>query len=282
MVAAPAPAGTLSPPATALAFVPGLEQGGAPQCLQRLAGGHVNDTWRIDTAAGRYTLRLDGPLAMRPGVDRGRELCLHAAAAGAGIAPRIVRAAPEAGVLVCEFLPGRTWSERDFHDAVALGRLAERLRTLHELATPALSGPRFDPGALTLGYLVQARAAGVSLEGAEQVLAQLRSARAAIDAAAATPCIVHGDLPYGNVLDDARLWLLDWEYAQVADPIYDVACIVAHVPLAAGLERQLLVASGLGAPEDTARLPAATFVYRVLTWAWHLARAERCAAPSFG
>jgi thiamine kinase len=282
MVAPPAPAATLSPPAAALALVPGLQQGGVPRCLERLAGGQVNDTWRVDTAAGRYTLRLDGPLALRPGVDRGRELRLHALAAAAGLAPRIVRTAPAAGALVCEFLSGRTWSDADFQDAAALGRLGERLHVLHCLATPALPGSHFDPCALTRGYLEQARAAGVPLDAADSVQAQLRRAVAIIEAAAVSPSIVHGDLPYGNVLEDARLWLLDWEYAQLADPIYDVACIVAHLPLAAGLQRQLLAASGLGAPQDAGRLPAAAFVYRALTWAWHLARAERCAAPSFG
>jgi len=282
MVAPLAPATSLTPPAAALALVPGLEQGGAPLRVQRLSGGHVNDTWRIDTPSGRFTLRLDGPLAMRPGVERGRELRLHAAAAAAGMAPGIVRAAPEAGALVCEFLPGRTWTDEDFHDAAALGRLGERLQALHGLAVPVQPLQRFDPCALTLGYLEQGRVAGVPLAGADAVLPQLRAAVASIDAAAVAPCIVHGDLPYGNVLEAARLWLLDWEYAQISDPIYDVACIVAHLPLTGALQRQLLAASGLGAPQDAARLPAAAFVYRVLTWAWHLARAERCAAPSFG
>ena len=282
MAAPPAPAAPLSPPAAALALVPGLEAGGAPRYLRRLAGGQVNDTWRVDTASGRFTLRLDGPLARRPGVDRARELRVHGLAAAAGLAPRIVRAAPGAGVLVCEFLPGRTWTDQDFRDAAALGRLGERLQLLHGLAMPPRAGERFDPCALTQGYLEQAQAAGVPLAGADTVLPQLRAAVTAIDAAAATPCVVHGDLPYGNVLEDARLWLLDWEYAQLADPVYDVACIAAHLPLAVGLQRQLLSASGLGASGDARRLPAATFVYRVLTWAWHLARGERCAAPSLG
>jgi thiamine kinase len=111
------------------------------------------------------------------------------------------------------------------------------------------------------------------------VLLQLRRALAEIEAAAAPPVIVHGDLPYGNVLQNSRLWLLDWEYAQIADPIYDVACIVAHLPLSSTRQQRLLSAAGLG-PVAARRLPAAAFVYRALTWAWHLARGERCDVPS--
>jgi len=274
----------MMPRATALALVPGLGQGAAPLRLQRLAGGHINETWRVDTSLGQYTLRLDGPAAMRPGVARNRELLLHAAAAAAGLAPPIVCAVPAAQALVCKYLQGRAWNDADFHDPAALQRLGEQLQRLHGVAPPAALEARFDPYALTLSYLRQGipRQAGDDDRlpgGSEPVLLQLRRALAEIEGAAATPVIVHGDLPYGNVLENSRLWLLDWEYAQLADPIYDVACIVAHLPLSSTLQQRLLSAAGLG-PAAARRLPAAAFVYRALTWAWHLARGERCDAPS--
>ena len=265
------------PLATALALVPGLEQGAAPLRLQRLAGGHINETWRVDTSLGQYTLRLDGRAALRPGVARNRELLLHASAAAAGLAPPIVCAVPAAQLLVCEYLQGRTWDDADFQDPAALQRLGERLQLLHGLAPPAALEARFDPCALTMSYLRQTvpQQAG----DGDPVLLQLRRAVAEIEAAAATPVIVHGDLPYGNVLENSRLWLLDWEYAQLADPIYDIACIVALLPLTSTLQQRLLSAAGLG-PTAARRLPAAVFVYRALTWAWHLARGEHCDAPS--
>jgi aminoglycoside phosphotransferase (APT) family kinase protein len=285
MAPPPASASALGPPPAALALVPGLEQGGSPQFLRRLLGGQVNETWHIATGVGQFTLRLDGPLARRPGVDRERELRLHTVAAAAGLAPRIVRAAPEAQALVCEFLAGRSWSDRDFQDARSLARLGERLATLHALAPPPQPRMPFDPHALAARYLEQARSLGASdsaAPGTDTVLQQLRQAMATIEAASVPPGIVHGDLPHGNVLENAQLWLLDWEYAQFADPIYDIACILAQVPLAGRLQRRLLAAAGLGRPQDVARLPAAVHVYRVLTWAWRLARAESCAAPTLG
>ena len=140
----------MMPRAAALALVPGLGQGAAPLHLQRLAGGHINETWRVDTSLGQYTLRLDGPAAMRPGVARNRELLLHAAAAAAGLAPPIVCAVPAAQLLVCQYLQGRTWNDADFQDPAALQRLGERLQLLHGLSPPAALEARFDPHALTL------------------------------------------------------------------------------------------------------------------------------------
>ncbi len=272
------PAALLNPPAAALALVPGLEQGGAPQLLQRLGGGSVNHTWRVDSSAGRYTLRLDASADRRPGVERGRELMLHAVAAGAAIAPRIVRGAPEVQVLICEFLDGRCWTTGDFQQDESLDQLGERLAALHALLPPAECAGRFEPLALVRHYLQLAGGASVAAHDAGQVLSRLRSSVAQVEAAAARPCIVHGDLPYGNVLENSKLWLLDWEYAQVADPIYDVACVLACVPLSGRRQRRLLAAAGLGG-RDAASLAAAVDIYRALSWAWQLARGERAAAP---
>ncbi|MGB8693087.1 MAG: phosphotransferase, partial [Steroidobacteraceae bacterium] len=135
----------MSPPATALALVPGLERGEVPLLLQRLTGGSVNRTWRVDTSVGRYTLRLDASADRRPGVDPGRELLLHARAAEAAIAPRIVRAVPQSAVLICEFLDGRCWTSSDFQQDRPLTRLGERLAVLHALAPPAGCSGGFEP-----------------------------------------------------------------------------------------------------------------------------------------
>lgn len=278
MVSPLPPAARLNPPAAALALVPGLEQGGVPQLLQRLSGGSVNHTWRVDTSAGRYTLRLDASADRRPGVDRRRELLLHAAAAEAAIAPRIVRAAPEEQVLICEFLVGRCWTTSDFQRDESIDRLGERLAALHALPPPAECGGSFEPLALVRHYLELAGAASTAAHAAGKVLSRLRGSVTQIEAAAARPGIVHGDLPYSNVLENSALWLLDWEYAQLADPIYDLACVLACVPLSGRRQRRLLAAAGLGG-RDAARLASAVYVYRALTWAWQLARGEHAAAP---
>src|SRR3954463_11553891 len=118
------------PTAQALAWVPGLRAGVAPLRLESLRGGSVNDTWRVDTPQGRFVLRIDGPAWRRPGVDRDREQLLHQAAAGAGLAPRLLVQAEGQGVRVCEFLEGRGWSAADYSEPRQISRLGERLAEL--------------------------------------------------------------------------------------------------------------------------------------------------------
>jgi thiamine kinase len=267
-----------APPAWALARVPGLEQGARARRIERLGGGTVNEVYRVDSPAGRFVLRLDGAAWRRPGVDRARELVLHRTAAAAGLAPALVHAAPETqGLLVMEYMQGRLWGAADYDDPQALRRLGERLYALHRLPAPALDA--FDPWQVAQAYLRQidaARADEVELELPLQRLAalgaELRSGHAALS-------VVHGDLWQGNVLQGSQLWLLDWEYAQVSDPLMDVACVLAYYPGAERYRVEFAAAAGFDAPALGAALAARVYAYRTLAWLWHLARGEQAQPP---
>jgi len=274
-MAAPVPAaGTLStPPGWALARVPGLAQGASAQRIERLGGGSVNQVYRVDSAAGRFVLRLDGAAWRRPGVDRARELLLHRAAAAGGLAPALLVAAPEAqGLLIMEYLEGRVWSAADYTRRDALRCLGERLYALHRLAAPALAV--FDPWQVALAYVrqIDSRPDAATLRRLQDACTQLR-----LDAAAGS--VVHGDLWQGNLLQGARLWLLDWEYAQVSDPLMDVACVLAYYPAAERYRGELAAAAGVGARARGEALALRVFVYRALSWLWHLARGEAAEPP---
>ena len=258
------------PPAAALAWVPGVDGSAPPLRVERLLGGTVNESWRVDTTQGRFVLRIEGPTWRRPGVEREREQRLHAAAAGAGLAPRLLLRAEPDGVQVSEYLEGRSWSEADFMQASQLLRLGERLAVLHALEVPAGILP-FDPGACARAYLQLLGPSDIASRSAEQV-AEIEAAASLVAEGDGRLCIVHGDLAQTNLLDGAQLWLLDWEYAQRADALYDVACTLAYYPQARPLASQLLAAAGLTGPDLGQRLAAAIRVYEGLTSLWHAVR----------
>ena len=268
------------PPDAALAWVPGVRTGTPPLYTERLLGGSVNDTWRVDTALGRYVLRVDGPAWRRPGVERTREQALHSAAAAAGLAPRLLLRADAAGVQVCEFLEGRIWSEADFLRPAQLERLGERLAQLHALPAPTGIVP-FDPGASARDYLQIISVGGADAGGAASLLAEIDAATRCVAEGTTDLAIIHGDLAHANLLDGTALWLLDWEYAQLADPLYDVACALAYYPAARPLAARLLAAAGLGGVGGVAaRLAAAIRVYQALSALWHQARRAEAALKS--
>jgi aminoglycoside phosphotransferase (APT) family kinase protein len=282
------------PPGWALERVPGLEHGQAPRRVAALPGGSVNRVYRVDSGAGCFVLRLDGAAWRRPGVDRGRELLLHRAAAAGGIAPAIVYAAPEQdGLLITQYCEGRVLRPEEFGCAQTLERLGERLYALHRLPAPAVAA--FDPLAVAQAYVqsieAQWRTPGDEREGASGDASAGAAARAAVlerlAACCATlrtlgqevPGIVHGDLTAGNLLQGERLWLLDWEYAQAGHPVLDLACVFAYYPQAAAHRARFAAAAGLAAPAEGELMRAAEFVYRALSWLWHQARGEYAPAP---
>jgi aminoglycoside phosphotransferase (APT) family kinase protein len=257
--------------------VPGLESGQRPKYCRRLRGGTVNEVWRIDTPQGRFVLRVDGASWRRPGVERSRELALHQLAAAAGLAPPLIAARPRLGVLVTEFLDGQIWSARQCRSPASLARLGERLAQLHALKAPPIA--RFNPLEVGRAYAALApRSAGTRsdarpvLERLERVLLKLRHRPTASS-------IVHGDLVHTNILEGSALWLLDWEYAQVAEPLFDVACLFAYYSPTARGTRRFLSAAGLAADAAGGRLEQAIFVYRALNWLWYGARGQRRARP---
>lgn len=271
-------AGLNGPPAWALARVPGLGEGAGPRCVERLGGGTVNEVYRVDSAVGRFVLRLDGAAWRRPGVDRERELILHRAAAAAGIAPALVAAAPaQRGLLVMEFVPGRLWDGADYDNVDALRRLGERLYALHRLPPPAIEA--FDPWRVAQAYVRQIDAAQAA--ALERPLQRLQALSAELGTGDAPMTVVHGDLWQGNVLQGSgsRLWLLDWEYAQLSDPLMDVACVLAYYPAAERYRAELAAAAGFDARALASALSARVFIYRALSWLWHLARGEQAEPP---
>jgi aminoglycoside phosphotransferase (APT) family kinase protein len=262
----------------ALARVPGLESGAAPLRAERLEGGLVNESWRIDTLRGRFVLRVDGPASQRPGVDRARERTLHDIAARAGIAPPALIWDDAAGIQVREFVDGRVWREQDLEVAAQLRRLGGRLAQLHALEVPDAVAP-FDPDGCALQYLRSIEATGASTALASAVRAAVRAAAEIVAARRARAVIVHGDLACANLVDTAPdgepLMLLDWEYAQVADPVYDVACVLAYSGPARPHAALLLQAVGLAGEDADRALGEAIRVYEGLTWLWLRARATR-------
>jgi thiamine kinase-like enzyme len=248
----------------------------ADAALTPLPGGFSNHAWRADCGGRRYFVRLGRGCVDRLGVDRGSERVLIELAAAAGIAPPVVACDPAHGLLVTNFIDGRTWTRADAQDTRNIVRLGERLRALHGLAAPAGLAPRsFDASAALLE--AQLCAPGRDLAPLRRAG---RSALARLGARSrlAVPC--HDDLHHLNLVDDGeRLWLVDWEYGGAGDPAYDLASYVCQHDLDADGRRRLIVASGLecagDASVDDEVLSAACIAFDYVQWLWYRVEAAR-------
>ncbi len=251
----------------ALAQVPGAASG-ADIKVQPLAGGTTNATFRVQTPAGRFVVRLHEPYALDLGVDRKREALLQAAAAAAGLASRVLAADPGGRYLVTEFLDCAPWRAADFADENRLWTLAQTLRELHALPAPQVS--RLELRELLERHLTQiaAQDAAAAQDLRPQVARALGILARQADAGRAA-CIVHGDLSHANVIGTDPPRLIDWEYAAVADPLTDLACLAAYYPPVLAHGSTLLRRCGLPGSVTLPVLEDLAWVYSLLSNLWY-------------
>lgn len=256
-----------------LAHVPGATSGAPPE-VRALTGGLMSRSFLVATSEGRYVLRLGTTYDTLLAIDRRVETAVQRLAAAAQVAPRVVHADVASGLLIAEYVEGRSWSAADFADPGQIDRLGARLAKLQAIdvrATPGLA--LLDPVALARGY---AGRIGAVAPGEQEQLAQLlaESERRSQDSGASDrrPVLAHSDLHGSNLVDGGPLWLIDWEYAALADPLHDVACVLAYYPQAAPHAARLLAALGLERAATPGALEAAVWLFQLLVFLWYRAR----------
>ena len=263
-----------------LQHVPGCEDGEAPYSQELIGGGKVNRSFLVRTRRGRFVVRLNESVANDPGLDRDRELTLHAAAAGAGLAPHIIYACTDRSCLITDYLDGRLWTPHYFTRMRDLRSLGLRLRLLHGLTPPPM--PRFDPMGAARRYAeIVTRSDPQEDARLQSLLERGAAALARSGSAQRADAVIHSDLHHGNVLTADRVYFIDWEYAQVGDPLLDLACIMAYYPRAAAHSALLLNASGMEERGvTTAMLADLTSVFTLLNFLWYRARRVARSVPA--
>ena len=238
---------------------------GAAATVTRL-GGTANSTWRVETGQGVFVVRLHDGWVDPSGINRERETRLQAEAARVGLAPDIIAADPAGCFLVTRFVQGVLWQGQDMAQPEFLRRLARRLRALHELPAPVVEP--WDLGAVLAAHARPlAGADPASAPEFAALLARGRDILARTVAAGRTPCIVHNDVNHTNLVGPGPM-LLDFEYAAVADPLSDLACLLAYYPEAQPHAALLLAEAGLpGLPVP--QLLDLAWVYTLVSFLWY-------------
>lgn len=201
-----------------------------------------NRIFRIAHGGSDYVLRLASANGTAFGIRRDEELAAMRAAAGAGIAPQVVRA-NDAGDFILAYVHGRHWTHDDYAVPGNLLRLGRLIRALHQVPVPG------GLGVPMRARLERMHASAVSLDC--QLPEGLPRALDRCLAALATPGgpppagLNHNDLWANNVLDDGeRLWIVDWEFAGIGDGLHDLNTCLISAGWDDGLKRDFLRACG--------------------------------------
>jgi thiamine kinase-like enzyme len=209
-----------------------------------LRGGVTNRNYVVTSEDGgsrerRYVVRIPGERTELLGIDRANEAEAARRAASLGIGPPVIGRIESVGTLVTQLVPGVHLSADEF-----VGRLDEVVALLGRFHR---SGPL--AGRFPIFRVVEWHARDAALHGVPPPASYERLAvvAARIEAACAVhplpevPC--HNDLLPGNLLFDGdRAWLLDFEYAGMNDPYFDLGNLAVNCGLTPDAEERLLVA----------------------------------------
>jgi thiamine kinase-like enzyme len=216
--------------------------------VEPLTGGITNLNFRVEVDGGTFVARISSLEARQLGVKRRREHAATVSAWLAGVAPEVVYWSEKRGILVTRFVPGETLEVEQEIGPERVRRIVASMRLYH--AGRPYVGPT-SPFVTVRAWTAAARRRGAALPvDIEALLAALRPIRRALVArpVLAVPC--HNDLWGPNLVDDGeRVTVLDWEYAGMGDPFYDLASLAIHHSDGEDWDRQLL-ASYAGAATD--------------------------------
>ena len=232
-----------------------------------LGGGITNHNLKVSRPEGVLVLRVAGKETGLLGIDRTVEHAATLAAADAGVGPRVVRFVEPEGWLVTGFIEGEIPPPERLRKPAQLARVAAALRAFHD--GPPIPG-RFETIEVVEAYRDTALARGATLPRAfaEAHETAQRIARLRADA---PRCPCHNDLLNANFLDDGeRLRIVDWEYAGMGDPFFDLANFSINHEL--GLEGRAALLAGVlrdgAARADLAALDLMRFMsdFREAMW----------------
>ena len=205
-----------------------------PATIQPLGGGITNRNFKVDVGGETFVLRVGGKDSELLGINRSAEHAAARVAAELGLAPEVVAFLEPEGCLITRYVDGEVGN-------VDVAQVGAALRRLHD--GPAFPS-RFDSFRVVDAYHSTAVARGVAVppayEPARELAGQIERRRYG---APLRPC--HNDLLNANFIDDGgRLRIVDWEYAGMGDPFFDLGNFAVNHGLDAEGERTLLEVYG--------------------------------------
>lgn len=217
-------------------------------------GGLTNRVFRIGLDGDTLCLRLPGA-GTEEYINRANEAASARAAASAGVSPPLLHADATSGVMITRFVSAAaTMTPALFKSRKgAPGRAGVVLRKLHK--SNAVFPFRFELFQMIDDYLKLLGTKPVELpEGYHDVLREAETIRAALNAHPLPLTACHCDPLSENFLDTGeRMWVVDWEYSGMNDPMWDLGDLSVEAGFDAAQDEEMIAAYFGGAPKPDER-----------------------------
>jgi len=233
-----------------LAAIPGYERTRAGDFTLERQGGLTNQVYKLDFGGDRrLILRIPGK-GTEAYIDRAVELHNARVAAAAGVSAEVLHGDAASGVMLTRCIDGIvTMSPQRFAERRgAPARAALALKRMHGCGKEFRF--RFELFAMIDDYLAVLERQKAELpEGYHDVVKAAQPVREALAAHPAPLAPCHCDPLCENFLDDGeRMWVVDWEYSGMNDPLWDLGDLSVEAGFDAAQDREMMEAYCGGAP----------------------------------
>lgn len=202
-----------------------------------ITSGITNENVRVDVDGETFVVRLPGADTELLGIDRHAELEATRTAAAAGVGPEVVDFVE--GCLVTRFVEGRPIPEEDLERDDVLELVVRSVRAIH--AAPPIPSA-FPVFRIVERYRNLAAERGVPIPAAyDRAHALAERIEGAFGANPMPEATCHNDLLNANFLREGdHVWIVDYEYAGVGDPFFDLGNLSINNGLSAEAQETLL------------------------------------------
>ena len=282
----------------ALRNIDGYRQLGPEDFSATRLGGLTNLVYRVEIGTDKLIVRIPGA-GTEAYIDRKVELANARAAARAGVSPEVLWADAASGVMISRCIDPVTTMTPELFAATpgAPARAGAALAQLHRSGEPFEF--RFELFAMIDEYLGLLKEKNAELpEGYHDVVAAAGPVRTALAANPGRLAPCHNDPLCENFLDDGtKVWIVDWEYSGMNDPLWDLGDLSVEGGFTPAMEAEMLAAyfGRAPSPAETGKV----VIYKAMCdllwtlwgliqhadgnpaedfWAYSIARFARCKA----
>lgn len=208
----------------------------------------TNQNYRVKSNGQIFKVRISEGNQKLIGINQEAEVSILRAVAQMGIGAEVIAYIHPEGHLVMRFIEGRHFSLEEIRTPSNIRRVTQVLKQVHGIdgfkATPT-------PFERIEDLIQNARQYnGIFPNDFEVLLTQLNIIKSTLAKVIRKPCLCHNDLANSNILEaNGSIYLIDWEYAGEADPMFDLASFSMNQHLDQERDK-VLIASYFGEVND--------------------------------
>jgi len=189
--------------------------------IEKISDGLTNDNFKVTIAGKAYFFRVSNNENTLLNNSLEREWQITKLISKAGIGPKVIHYSPLNNILVTDFI--ETKKPVDLRNPATVKNFCRLISSLHRLQETFPT--EYEPIDVLKEDVERAVSAGINfpLELQQVLLPKIESFYTYSKKVPA-----HLDLHAGNILDQGeQLFLIDWEYAAMSDPFFDLATLAS-------------------------------------------------------